>query len=137
MTGADIDAIVRGRHGDPFRILGPHSIPNEPKAEGPPRWRVCALLPGAESAALLVSGDRLPMENETQPDFFAIELSHDPGHYHIAYRNAAGDEVEVEDPYRFPPLLSEFDLHLHAEGNNFEVWRMLGSHPVTAEGVQG
>jgi 1,4-alpha-glucan branching enzyme len=137
MTGADIDAIVRGRHGDPFRILGPHSIPNEPKAEGPQRWRVCALLPGAESAALLMGGDRLPMANDAHADFFAVEIAHDPGHYYIAYRNAAGDEVEIEDPYRFPPLLSEFDLHLHAEGNNFEAWRMLGSHPVTVEGVPG
>jgi 1,4-alpha-glucan branching enzyme len=137
MTGADIDAIVRGRHGDPFRILGPHSIPNELKSDAPPRWRVCALLPGAESASLLVGGDRLPMENDAHADFFAIELPHDPGHYHIAFRNQAGEEVEIEDPYRFPPLLSEFDLHLHAEGNNFETWRMLGAHGVTVEGVSG
>jgi 1,4-alpha-glucan branching enzyme len=132
MTGADIEAIVRGRHGDPFRLLGPHSIDGKTG-----QWRVCAFLPGAESAALLTGGDRLPMLNDADPEFFTIDLPKDPGHYRIAYRNGAGDEVEREDPYRFPPLLTEFDLHLHAEGNNFETWRMLGSHPLTVEGVPG
>ncbi len=139
MTKADIEMIVQGRHSDPFRILGPHQI-EAPKtaANGPAKWEVRALLPGAQSAALLVQEDRLPMSNEVNADFFSIEVAADPGHYKIAYRDAAtGEEVEIDDPYRFPPLLTEFDLYLYGQGNQFESWKMLGSHPVEVEGVPG
>ena len=38
------------------------------------------------------------------------------GHYRVRAR--FGDRtVEVEDPYRFPPILTEFDLYLLGEGN--------------------
>src|SRR5262249_13618164 len=45
--------------------------------------------------------------------------------------------VEQEDAYRFPPLLSDFDLHLHAEGNLFEAYNSLGAHIAECEGVSG
>jgi 1,4-alpha-glucan branching enzyme len=136
MTDADIEAIANGAHGDPFRILGPHRLGDAGDATAE-RWQVRALLPGASSAAVVTGGDRLPMSNGTHPDFFAAELPSDPGHYRIAYRNDGGEEIEIEDPYRFPPLLTSFDLYLHGEGNLAESWKMLGSHPVDAEGIAG
>jgi 1,4-alpha-glucan branching enzyme len=45
--------------------------------------------------------------------------------------------VEIDDPYRFPPLLTDFDLHLHAEGTNYETYHSLGAHLTESEGVQG
>ncbi len=151
MTDADIAAIVQGRYSDPFQILGPHKI--EPVAEAdadtskqlpasavaPEVWEVRAFLPGAASAALLVNGDRLPMSNPVNPEFFSITLHADPGAYRIAFRGTlpGAEEVEIEDPYRFPPMLSSFDLYLHGEGNHFESWKMLGAHPVEVGGVPG
>ena len=35
---------------------------------------------------------------------------------------------DVDDPYRFPPLLTPFELHLHGEGTNYESYRTLGAH---------
>ena len=34
----------------------------------------------------------------------------------------------ADDPYRFLPMLGEFDLHLIAEGRHEELWRVLGAH---------
>jgi 1,4-alpha-glucan branching enzyme len=37
----------------------------------------------------------------------------------------------------FPPLLTDFDLHLHGEGTHYQAYRMLGAHVVELDGVQG
>ena len=149
MTEADIAAIVEGRYSDAFGILGPHRIEPQPgvsdeeEAEAPSEmaeaWEVRAFLPGAQSAAVLVKDDRLPMSNSVHPEFFTISLIADPGPYRIAFRGTlpGAEEIEIEDPYRFPPLLTSFDLYLHGEGNNFESWKMLGAHPAEVDGVAG
>ncbi len=48
-----------------------------------------------------------------------------------------GREIEIDDPYRFGPQISDSDLYLHTEGTLHEAWRTLGAHLVTAEGVAG
>ena len=49
-------------------------------------------------------------------------------HYRLRVRYDS-DEVEVEDPYRFPPILSDLDLHLLGEGTHLELYNKLGAHP--------
>src|SRR5262249_30462947 len=46
-------------------------------------------------------------------------------------------EVELEDAYRFPPILSEVDLYLLGEGNHLELYDKLGAHPMELDGVRG
>ena len=48
-----------------------------------------------------------------------------------------GQALEIGDPYRFPPLLTSFELYLHGEGTNYESYRTLGAHPMECEGVEG
>ena len=49
-----------------------------------------------------------------------------------------GDNVvELDDPYRFPPVLSDFDLYLLGEGTHQRIYDKLGAHPMTLEGVEG
>ena len=47
------------------------------------------------------------------------------------------DEIEVEDPYRFPPILSDVDLHLMGEGTHLELYNKLGAHPRRLEDIDG
>ena len=52
MSEAAVEALVQGRHGDPFALLGPHR-----EGEG---WVIRALLPGARAVtALAPSGETL------------------------------------------------------------------------------
>ena len=44
---------------------------------------------------------------------------------------------QVEDPYRFPPLLGELDVYLMAEGTHRRIYEKLGAHPRTIDGVDG
>ena len=74
-------------------------------------------------------GDRPQSDGEARPEgFFIARLDGDPGPLPAAAEAVDGGEIEIDDPYRFPPLLTDFDLHLHGEGTNFESYRTLGAH---------
>jgi len=120
VSAEQIQAIVEGRHRDPFSILGPHE--NEIRA-----W-----LPGTESASVVLGEEQIEMELAHPAGFFVVRLDRAPGPYRLR-----SGSYEFDDPYRFPPLLTSFDLYLHAEGTNHESYRMLGAHFVRSEGVEG
>ncbi|MCW8951172.1 MAG: 1,4-alpha-glucan branching protein GlgB, partial [Rhodospirillales bacterium] len=48
-----------------------------------------------------------------------------------------GQSRDIDDPYGFAPVLSEFDRHLLSEGNHFRSFEKLGAHVMTVEGVEG
>src|SRR6266478_8225183 len=129
MLPHELEAIIGGYHGDPFRILGPHQT-----EEG---WAVRAFLPQAMDAAVVVAGLPHPMRKLLPEGFFEAEFAANPGPYKLQITPWNGIDIEMEDPYRFPPMLSDFDLHLHGEGTNYESYRMLGAHLVECEGVPG
>ena len=57
--------------------------------------------------------------------------------YRLIVADSAGAEFELEDPYRFPPLLTPFDLHLFGEGTLTYAYEKLGAHFRTVDGVRG
>ncbi len=130
MTTADLEALVGGYHGDPFAHLGPHLDEEEGAV-------VRAFLPQAAEAELLAGGAARAMEKRHAEGFFEIRLEELPKSYRLRVTRYDGEIEEVEDPYCFPPLLTAFDLHLHAEGTNYEAWRSMGAHLVECEGVRG
>ena len=134
MTASDIEAIVQGRHGDAFRILGPHATKSK---KGATRWEVCAFLPQAAGVSVVVNGEATPMGRRHSAGLFVTTLPADPGHYVLRVKDSEGRETDVEDPYRFPLVLTDFDLYLHGEGTNYESYRSMGAHIVTVDGVHG
>jgi 1,4-alpha-glucan branching enzyme len=134
MTVEEIEAIAGGYHGDAFRILGPHSVR---KKGGQARWEVRAFLPQAESAAVLAGDESVAMERKHPQGFFCASLAGDPRPYLIRARLRDSREVEIDDPYRFGPQLSDSDLYLHTEGTLHEAWHTLGAHLTESQGVWG
>ena len=126
VTDAQIQAVTQGRHRDAFSFLGPHENV------------VRVWLPQAREA-FVVAGDQVTrMEPITgAAGLFVAELTAAPGDYRIRIRLYSGESQEFEDPYRFPPLLTAFELYLHGEGTNYESYRTLGAHAVTCEEVEG
>jgi len=135
VTNAEVEAIVGGYHGDPFRVLGPHLVKGTKKAEG--GWQVRAFLPQAESVEIIANGSSAPMTKKHPAGFFVAAINRQPGLYKYRLRLWGGVSVDADDPYRFPPLLTDFALHLHAEGTNYETYNMLGAHIVEIDGVAG
>jgi 1,4-alpha-glucan branching enzyme len=120
MEAAEINSIVAGRHRDAFSVLGPHG--NEIRA-----W-----LPNAKEAWVVTSTGAVEMERAHPSGFFIGKLKSPTDHYRLR-----SGTYEFDDPYCFPPLLTPFELYLHAEGTNHESYRTLGAHMVESEGVEG
>ena len=123
MSAAQTELIVQGRHRDPFSYLGPH------------KGQIRAWLPQAEDAAVLAGDQVIPMTRAHPAGLFVAKS--DATEYRLRVTLHSGESQELDDPYRFPPLLTAFELHLHGEGTNYESYGTLGAHAVTCEGVEG
>jgi 1,4-alpha-glucan branching enzyme len=134
---ADLDLITRGDHPDPFSFLGMHLYEsNDAKSVV-----IRAFVPEAEQLSVIETGlpEKSRQMHKLQEGFF--ELTFNDRHERFPYRlravNSYGDTWEFHDPYSFPPLLSDYDLHLMAEGTHYRNYEKLGSHVRVVEGVRG
>jgi 1,4-alpha-glucan branching enzyme len=122
-------AIIEGRHSDPFRYLGPHR-------EGDVTL-VRVFLPNADGAELIDDeGRERGLERIHERGLFEGRMTNGSQHYRVRAHYGAR-EVELEDAYRFPPILSDLDLHLLGEGTHMRLYEKLGAHPLELDGVPG
>ncbi|HME13382.1 MAG TPA: hypothetical protein VKF79_11000, partial [Candidatus Acidoferrum sp.] len=141
-----MDALVSGRNGDPFALLGPHPVSGG--------WAIRFFLPWAAEASISLSStaaERPPVAMAKVVDavklrpegfFEATFLSSSntapaPASYKIHFVTHHGEHHEVYDTYAFPYSISEFDLYLMGEGRHYDTYEKLGAHVVTHEGVSG
>ncbi|MGV2104457.1 1,4-alpha-glucan branching protein GlgB [Agrobacterium vitis] len=133
LSGIDaqaVQALIDGRHGDPFSILGPHRTDEETV--------VRAIFPGALGVEMLDRNSNAPVGrlNLVHPGgLFAGELrSSSRYRFRIEWQGA----VQIaEDPYAFGLLLGDMDLHLIAEATHYDLARTLGANPREMDGVAG
>src|SRR5208337_806703 len=135
-----VAAIAGGYHSTPFDILGMHPL----AVAGTPAIVIRTFQPQA-FAVSVIRGDRLYPMHRVHPDglFEAIF----PGETEFfRYRfsitlpgpaGAPGRSYEVEDPYRFPAVLTEFDLHLFGEGTHYRLYEKLGARLIEHDGTRG
>ncbi|MGE5151534.1 MAG: 1,4-alpha-glucan branching protein GlgB [Rhodospirillaceae bacterium] len=127
---SEAEALAYGRHGDPFKVLGPRDTST---------GRVIrAFLPGANGVEVLRRSDRSAIGRlePAQPDGFFEGTVTDRAPYLFRIR-WPGAVQETEDPYSFGPVLGELDLHLFNEGRHFEMAKIMGAHAMTFQGVAG
>ena len=118
-------------HSDPFAILGPQLLEES-------RWVVRAWFPDADRVVLQVGGRRLPMATPHHRWLFEAELDHDPGNSYTYLLERGGSSSTEQDPYRFrDDWMGELDRHLFANGNHHHIWKKMGSHLRTIDGVAG
>src|SRR5689334_2371202 len=106
----EIDAIVRGEHSDPFRILGPHREQNNQTSA----VIVRAFLPQAQAVEVLPVKPSAPNHptqwrmQKIHPDGFfeaRIEAAAEPFVYSLRVTGHDGRTAVIDDPYRFLPLV--------------------------------
>jgi 1,4-alpha-glucan branching enzyme len=128
-TGA-IRAVVEGRHGDPFSVLGPHAA-----ADG--RTVVRAFLPNARSVQVVDAGHRTLADMiHVEDGLWAAAVTALPWPYRLRVEWVTGVH-EAEDPYSFQTLLGEMDVYLLAEGRHRHMADALGAVATTVGGVPG
>src|SRR5436305_10763978 len=127
----EVEAIVGGRHGDPFKVLGLHQIGGD--------WVARAFVPGAEVIEVTtLSGAPVgALERRHDAGFFEgkVEIAaRQPLRYEA--RNSSGSWSLI-DPYIFGPVLGPLDDYYAAEGTHLRLYDKLGAHLMTHEGVEG
>ena len=111
----EIEQILRAEHGDPFHILGMHLV----EVDGSTAVAVRAFLPRAHDAWVVRGPDRaIPLKRIHADGFFEAVFPGEQAMFPYRLRTDYAGQHEFEDPYRFPPVLSDFDLHLLGEGTH-------------------
>jgi len=136
-----IAALVAGQHRDPFSLLGPHL-----NDDGTPVVR--AFYPAAQAIdlRLIGGGAAVPMEKVDPAGLFVTRLGGRAGpagqtearpDYRLRVTFHANHVLDIDDPYRYGRVLTDFDLHLIGEGTHHRMFDKLGSHRIRFGGTVG
>jgi len=129
-----VDAIVGAYHGDPFAILGMHQAGEHLVVRV---FRPDARAVVVQSAS--EAGVAFPALQIHPDGFFeaVIENVQERFRYVLRFTSHDGHEWTESDPYSFGVILGPLDLHLFGEGQHWELWKKIGAHLMTVEGVSG
>jgi 1,4-alpha-glucan branching enzyme len=137
-------AILEGRHAAPGVLLGPRVVARD-AGRGTLTRHVRTFQPTASRAWLVhhgATGERrsVPMRRTHRAGIFEafLESSHAgaPADYTIRVESG-GRRHDVHDPYAFPSMLTDFDLHLLGEGRHWRSYEKLGAQLHVVDGVAG
>ena len=144
LTPEEVNLIVHANHWNPFEVLGIHPLSTSEDPSGKQHIAIRAFLPEAQDAWVL------DLNREGEPAAVAMTRVHPDGlfeailkaesvsfRYRFRVANHEGHSWEFEDPYRFPPILGDLDLHLMGEGTHYRNYKKLGAHLRENEGVRG
>ncbi|MCD7752778.1 MAG: 1,4-alpha-glucan branching protein GlgB [Lachnospiraceae bacterium] len=131
MNWADIEEITYSESENPHRILGRHTIDGVDLIQ--------AYLPTASAACVKFPGKK-PIEMELvdeESSWFAAEVK--PSYKGVYTLSVTYGEniVEFCDPYEFGSMLKDEDIDKFEKGIHYEVYKVLGAHPMTVKGVEG
>ena len=91
---------------------------------------------GADSLKIINTKNNKEIALKKNEDgFFYTELDSKID-YVLKYKKDDHEWIE-KDPYSFPSMISDFDLHLFSEGTHRRIWEVLGAHVTECDGVSG
>ncbi len=136
---AEIKRVLRAEHSEPFRVLGPHRV----NGNGQSRLAIRTFQPYAKDVTIVFDNQLPPcpaVRLHSDGFFeavvpFSAEVG--PTGYRLQITSSDGATALQYDPYAFPPLLTDFDLHLIGEGTHYLKYEKLGAHVREVEGVRG
>ena len=134
-------AVAGGYYCAPFDFLGMHMMSDG----GEKSIVIRTFQPQAHAVSVVRAGRRVNMERihpdgvfEAQfpgeSEFFRYTLS---VALHRSEDTPEALSYEIEDPYRYGPVLTDFDLHLFNEGTHLHLYRKMGAHLLEHEGTLG
>jgi 1,4-alpha-glucan branching enzyme len=138
----ELVALSRAEHGEPFRLLGPHTV----ERDGIQCVLVRTIQPYAESVSMILGNEVIAAERLTlgETSNIVFESLLPPEHtfleardYRLRIRWDNGTVAEIPDVYAFPPVLTDFDLHLLGEGSHWQSYEKMGAHVREIAGIKG
>jgi 1,4-alpha-glucan branching enzyme len=131
-TDDQIRAVVGAWTDDPFGILGMHAEGDEigVRVFAPQASRIDVI--DAASGAIVAQLPRVHRDG-----FFAGSTGRNAAFPYRLRLSIGAGTTEIEDPYRFGPVIGDVDLYLFGEGTHQRLYDQLGAHPMTRDGVVG
>jgi 1,4-alpha-glucan branching enzyme len=130
----EISLVLGAAHGDPFSFLGLH---RDPAGTG---MVLRVFRPFTAGVKVSVEGaEALPMRRVHREGFYeALFPDRDaPFPYRLVFTFGETVTEPLADPYSFGPVLGEQDVHYLGEGTHRRLWKTMGAHPRTIDGVAG
>jgi 1,4-alpha-glucan branching enzyme len=111
---------------DPFAILGPH------RSNDGRHVIVRARQPAAAAVdvRLVETGEIRSMTRQAAGLFELTLAAGEIPDYRLRISFQDGYVAEVDDPYRYGRVLTDFDLHLFGEGTHLRIFEKLGAHRI-------
>ena len=130
---ATFDALAAARQADPFSVLGPHLVGKA--------LVIRAFLPAAERVEVvainLIAGVPGAPRDEVTPmtrvhggggfeaKFPGVRAVFD---YRLRAFYPGGHVADIDDPYRYGQVITDYDLFLFAQGKHTRIYDKLGAH---------
>ncbi len=133
LTNDEINKIINAKISDPFSLLGMHQLDEE-------RVVVRTFYPGLKEVYIKSDQLQKPIKLEKIHEDGLFEKAIDKAEifdYQLEYTDYNGNKWDIDDPYTFLPIMSEYDRHLFNEGNHHHAYEKMGAHLIEHEGVEG
>lgn len=124
---SNLDKIAHASHHDPFTVLGNQTAHRSD----------FILFYSPDTKRLEVSKNNIATSRLGNSDFFVCQEQLDEEHYLLTRTDTLNKVSSYYDPYSFKPQLEGYDLHLFAEGKHLHIYKILGAHNKTIDGVKG
>ena len=119
-----LEALAGARHADPFAVLGPHVDGDtvvirtiQPFAE-----RVEVVRPGVVGVTAM---SRVHKGGVFEALFQNTSSVFD---YRLRIVYPGEHAVDIDDPYRYGRVITEYDVHLFSQGKHTRIYDKLGAH---------
>lgn len=128
------DELMDGKINAPKQLLGNHDY-----VDG---QMITAYKPHSASCKVISPDGKMEywMEKIDDRGFYAMYLPKKiftGSRYRLVTNYYDGSTVVSADPYSFESQLTDFDIYLFGEGNHWDIYKKLGAHPMTIDGVSG
>jgi 1,4-alpha-glucan branching enzyme len=133
LSKTECASLIEATHYHPHSLLGMH-----PSGKG---LVVRALIQDAKSCEVVdvATDKRYPLKRLADEGLFEGEIKGraEVFNYRLRVERYNGEIHQFYDPYRFLPTVSDEDLYLFNKGDDHYVYKKLGAHPRTVDGVSG
>ncbi|MCL2236199.1 MAG: 1,4-alpha-glucan branching protein GlgB [Defluviitaleaceae bacterium] len=130
---SQITKIVNANHHNPHEVLGMHKAGDV--------LVVRTFVPHAHAVHVVcdAKGMKWQMELIHEDGFYELKVPRRKNlfPYKLEVDFGSGNTHITHDPYVFPPVLGELDLHLFASGTHYNLADKMGANFITHEGVEG
>lgn len=130
----ELDRVLNSDQHDPFCVLGFHLIDKEASTAV-----VRTFQPLAESVRLVIDGKKIDMYKMRNEGLFEIVISDftEPVKYKFEITLYNQEIRTINDPYRYLPMLTDFDQHLFNAGTHYNIYDRLGAQLSVVDGIPG